>query len=148
MLLMAVDGGFSNTMYIGSFSLRILYDTFGTGIHITGWKVGKLMKAMFKILDESPARRELVKSFLSPFRRPDGLRMSQLQIGLFRSNLCIKQYRSHPTSKIFQSSCSRHHQDPPLMKMIQLGVLKDGMTIFIQFQLNFNQCKYVNSRER
>lgn len=53
------DGGFSNTINIGSCSLHILHGAFGTGIHITGWKIGKLMKAMFKILDESPARRDI-----------------------------------------------------------------------------------------
>ena len=33
----------------------LLHGAFGTGIQSTGWNLGKLMKAMFKILDESPA---------------------------------------------------------------------------------------------
>ena len=53
------DGGFSKTINIGSCSLHILHGAFGTGIQSTGWKLGKLMKALFKILDESPARRDI-----------------------------------------------------------------------------------------
>ena len=54
-----VDDGFSRTINIGSCSLHILHGAFGTGIQSTGWNLGKLMKAMFKILDESPARRDI-----------------------------------------------------------------------------------------
>ena len=54
-----VDDGFSRTINIGSCSLHILHGAFGTGIQSTGWNLGKLMKAMFKILDESPARCDI-----------------------------------------------------------------------------------------
>ena len=53
------DGGFIRTINIGSCSLHILHGAFGTGILYTEWKLGKLMKAMFKILDESPMRRDI-----------------------------------------------------------------------------------------
>ena len=53
------DGGLTKTLNIGSCSLHILHGAFGTGIQSTSWKLGKLMKAMFKILDQSPARRDV-----------------------------------------------------------------------------------------
>ena len=53
------SGGFTRTLNIGSCTLHILHGAFGTGILYTEWKLGKLMKAMFKILDESPARRDV-----------------------------------------------------------------------------------------
>ena len=53
------SGGFSRTLNIGSCTLHILHGAFGTGIGYTEWKLGKLMKAMFKIFDESPARRDV-----------------------------------------------------------------------------------------
>ena len=53
------DDGFSSTLNVGSCSLHILHGAFATGIQGTSWSLGKLMKAMFKILDESPARRDV-----------------------------------------------------------------------------------------
>ena len=53
------SGGFTRTLNIGSCTLHILHGAFGTGILYTKWELGKLMKAMFKILDESPARRNV-----------------------------------------------------------------------------------------
>ena len=56
---MLSDGGFVKTMDIGSCSLHILHGAFSTGIQKTGWKLGKLIKVMFKILDESSARHDV-----------------------------------------------------------------------------------------
>ena len=53
------SGGFTRTLNIGSCTLHILHGAFGTGILYTKWELGKLMKAMFKILDESLARRDV-----------------------------------------------------------------------------------------
>ena len=52
-------GGFTKTIHVGSCSLHILHGAFATGILCTEWKLGKLMKAMFKILDEPPMRRDI-----------------------------------------------------------------------------------------
>ena len=53
------DGGFTKTIDIGSCSLHILHGAFGTGIVLTEWKLGKVIKAMFKLLNESPARHDI-----------------------------------------------------------------------------------------
>ena len=54
-----VEQGFRRTLNIGSCSLHILHGAFRTGMQKTEWGLGKLLKAMHKILDESPARRDV-----------------------------------------------------------------------------------------
>ena len=54
-----VESGFKQTLNIGSCTLHILHGAFRTGMQKTEWGVGKLLSALFKILDESPARRDV-----------------------------------------------------------------------------------------
>ena len=54
-----VASGFSITISIGSCSLHILHGGFQTGITNSGWCLGQLLRALYKIFDESPARREV-----------------------------------------------------------------------------------------
>ena len=54
-----VASGFSITISIGSYSLHILHGAFQTGITKSGWCLGQLLRALHKIFDESPARREV-----------------------------------------------------------------------------------------
>ena len=54
-----VASGFSITISIGSCSLHILHGAFQTGITKSGWCLGQLLRALYKIFDESPARREV-----------------------------------------------------------------------------------------
>lgn len=49
------SGGFTRTVNIGSCTLHVLHRAFGGGMLYIEWKLGKLIKAMLKILDESPA---------------------------------------------------------------------------------------------
>lgn len=51
--------GHSKTLNIGSCSLHILHGALGTAISSTDWNFAKLLKAMFKIFDESPARSDV-----------------------------------------------------------------------------------------
>ena len=51
--------GHSKTINIGSCSLHILHGALGAAISSTDWNVAKLLKAMFKIFDESPARSDV-----------------------------------------------------------------------------------------
>ena len=53
------SGGFTRTFNIGFCRLLVLHGAFETGILYTKWKLGKLMKTMFKILDESHARHDI-----------------------------------------------------------------------------------------
>ena len=54
-----IDNGFVKTINIGSCSSHILHGAFQTGIQKTGWNMGKVLRAVFKIFDESPARRDV-----------------------------------------------------------------------------------------
>ena len=51
-----VANGFQKTLDIGSCSLHILHGAFQTGIMKPGWEIGKILKALYKIFNESPAR--------------------------------------------------------------------------------------------
>ena len=54
-----VANGFQKTLDIGSCSLHILHGAFQTGIMKPGWEIGKILKALYKIFNESPARRDV-----------------------------------------------------------------------------------------
>ena len=47
------------TINIASCSLHIIHGAFQTGVTKTGWDLNKVHRALFKILDESPARRDV-----------------------------------------------------------------------------------------
>ena len=51
--------GFQKTLDIGSCSLHILHGAFQTGIMKPGWEIGKILKALYKIFNESPARHDV-----------------------------------------------------------------------------------------
>ena len=48
-----VGKGQNKTMHIGSCSLHIVHGAFETGTVKTGWELSKVLKAMYKIFDES-----------------------------------------------------------------------------------------------
>ena len=43
---------------IGSCSLHVLHGTFKSGVEATDWLLNEILKAMWKIFDDSPARRD------------------------------------------------------------------------------------------
>ena len=49
----------SNLLNLGSCGLHIVHGAFQTGIKATNWEVEKVLKAMFKLFHDSPARRDL-----------------------------------------------------------------------------------------
>ena len=54
-----VANGVQKTVNIGSCSLHILHGAFQTGFTKIDWDIGKILKAMYKLFDESPARRDI-----------------------------------------------------------------------------------------
>ena len=50
---------FSRLINIGSCGLHVLHGALQTGIMETDWEVNKVLHAMWKIFDESPARRDI-----------------------------------------------------------------------------------------
>ena len=54
-----VANGVQKTINIGSCSLHILHGAFQTGFTKIDWDIGKILKAMYKLFDESPARRDI-----------------------------------------------------------------------------------------
>ena len=48
---------YPNIIDIGSCSLHVVHGAFKSGIEATNWDLKKTMKAMWKIFDDSPARR-------------------------------------------------------------------------------------------
>ena len=49
----------SNLLNLGSRGLQIVHSAFQTGIKATNWEFEKVLKAMFKLFHDSPARRDL-----------------------------------------------------------------------------------------
>ena len=49
---------YPNIIDIGSYSLHVVHGAFKSGIEATNWDL-KIMKAMWKIIDDSPARRDI-----------------------------------------------------------------------------------------
>lgn len=54
-----IENGHKNLIEIGSCSLHIVHGAFQTGATKTGWELNKVLKAMYKIINESPARRDI-----------------------------------------------------------------------------------------
>ena len=54
-----VGKGQNKIMHIGSCSLHIVHGAFETWTVKTGWELSKVLKAMYKIFDQSPARRDV-----------------------------------------------------------------------------------------
>ena len=54
-----VANGFQKTLDIGSCFLHILHGAFQTGMIRPGWDICKILKALYKIFDESPARGDV-----------------------------------------------------------------------------------------
>ena len=54
-----VENGYKNLIGIGSCSLHTVHGAFQTGATKTGWELNKVLKAMYKIFNESPARRDV-----------------------------------------------------------------------------------------
>ena len=50
---------YPNVIDIGSCSLHVVHDTFKSSIEATNWDLKKVVKAMWKIFDDSPARRDI-----------------------------------------------------------------------------------------
>ena len=46
-------------MDIGSCGLHVVHGAFETGVKATGWELGKVLKAMWRLFNDSPARRDL-----------------------------------------------------------------------------------------
>ena len=47
------------TIHIGSCNMHILHGAFQTAIQSSGWNIDKVLKSMYWILHDSPARREI-----------------------------------------------------------------------------------------
>ena len=54
-----VENGHTKTVHIGSCAQHTVHGSFQTGISNTGWDIGRILKAMYYILHDSPARREI-----------------------------------------------------------------------------------------
>ena len=50
---------YPNIIDIGSCSLHVVHGFFKSGIEATNWGLKKIMKAMWKVFDDSPARRDI-----------------------------------------------------------------------------------------
>ena len=44
-------------LHTGSCGLHILHGSFKTGVNATEWKLVKILKGLYKLFDDSPARR-------------------------------------------------------------------------------------------
>ena len=54
-----VENGYKNLIEIGSYSIHTVHGAFQTDATKTGWQLNKVLKAMCKIFNESPARRDV-----------------------------------------------------------------------------------------
>ena len=54
-----VEDGYKNLIEIGRCSLHTIHGAFQTGATKTGWELKKVLKVMYKIFNESPARRNV-----------------------------------------------------------------------------------------
>ena len=50
---------YPNIIDIGSCSLHVVHGAFKSGIEATNWDLKKIMKALWKIFDDSPVRRNI-----------------------------------------------------------------------------------------
>ena len=53
------EKNYPNIIDIGSCSLHVVHGAFKSGIEATNWDLKKIMKAMWKIFDDSPASRDI-----------------------------------------------------------------------------------------
>ena len=76
------EKGFPDIIIIGSCVLHILHGALKTGVKSTNWELDKILKAMWRLLCDSPTRRNIyIKETmcgLSHSVEPDGLKMDQL----------------------------------------------------------------------
>ena len=54
-----VENGHTKIVHIGSCAQHTVHGSFQTGVANMGWDIGKILKAMYYILHDSPARREI-----------------------------------------------------------------------------------------
>ena len=54
-----VENGHTKTVHIVSCAQHTVHGSFQTGVANTGWDIGKILKAMYYSLHDSPARREI-----------------------------------------------------------------------------------------
>ena len=52
------ENDYPTIINIGSCGLHVIHGAFKTGINATDWDLKKILKAMWKIFDDSPARRD------------------------------------------------------------------------------------------
>ena len=52
----------SRLVDIGTCGLHTVHGSLKNGIKSSGWEIGKILKAVFKLLDESPARRDIFRN--------------------------------------------------------------------------------------
>ena len=64
------EKGHKRTINIESCFLHIVHGAFQTGATTTGWQINKVLKAMFKIFDESHAPRGVYSRKGTSFRFP------------------------------------------------------------------------------
>ena len=57
-----VEDGFSETLNIGSCAQDVVHGAFQTGSSNRGWNLEKILKGMFYLFQDSPARRETFKT--------------------------------------------------------------------------------------
>ena len=83
---------FSSLFVIGSCGLHVIHGALETGTKSTEWDLHKVLHAMWKTFDESPARRDIYMRETTPqmfshyiSAKQDGGRMSLLQRGPFKS---------------------------------------------------------------
>lgn len=53
---------FPSLVDIGTCGLHTVHGSLKSGVKLSDWRIGKILKAMFKLLDESPARRDVFRS--------------------------------------------------------------------------------------
>ena len=49
---------YSSLLNLGSCELHVVHGAFKTGLQESGWDIHKILKAVWKIIQDSPARRE------------------------------------------------------------------------------------------
>ena len=85
---------------IGSCRAHVWHGALRTGPMETDWEINKVLHAMWKIFDESPARRDIhiretgCDIFPLHFSRPDGLRMNPLLHKEFTYGRILSRLRS------------------------------------------------------
>ena len=54
-----VENGYKNLIEIGSYAIHTVHGAFQTDATKTVWQLNKVLKAMYKIFNESPAQRDV-----------------------------------------------------------------------------------------